>query len=221
MDISNILATAWAEVEKADLPVALQEAAFREAIRLLTTDESQPGASEGAAPAKSVGSKTPRKRAPRASSTAGVSTPVQDTGPVIAEDEFFGKVEHETGVSRDKLEQVFHLDDGVPQISLRPAQLGDALKDRMVAIAQILCVARSVAFAEDGTSMRVIRAECRRLRSLDDKNINKYLSNIDGLVYVGGTRDKRLKVRPAAERAFPAVIDKLLGGKDARSGEQS
>ncbi len=217
---------AWSQVEKAKVPPALQEVAFKEAVALLTGSGGG-GGSNGRGRATNAGndgaSVTPKKRpakAARKSAPAGVP-PVTDTLTPIGEDEFFEKIEDETGVPKDKLERVFHLENGLPQLSVKSNQLGSALKERMETIAKVLCVARAVAYSEDGTSMRILRAECRRLRSLDEKDVNKYLSEIDGLVYVGPPRDKRLKVRPAAEAAFPAVIDKLLGVKAVADDKQS
>jgi hypothetical protein len=227
MDVSNVLAKAWAEVEKAGLPPAMQEAAFREAVQLLSAGPSHPGArqddDEVPRQQRRTSTAKPKAKSPRAATRKRGSdtASVQNTLPALTEEEFYTKLEDETGVNKDKLEQVLHLDAGIPQISLKPALLGNALKDRMIVIAQLLCVTRAIAFGEDGTSMRVIRAECRRLRSFDEKNINKYLSEVDGLVYVGPSRDKRLKVRPAGERAFPGVIDKLLGEKAVGNDEQS
>jgi len=211
MNVSEVLAEAWAAVEKAKLPTEIQRDAFREAVRLIASaddpdDDDRP---RGSARQDGGAQRASTKRAPAKAKAADQATRPSSL-PSLTEQEFLGKLSAESGLATEKLERIYHLQDGQPQISLSPSKLGANMKTRMTTIAQLVTVARAYAFDEDGTPMTVIREECRRLRSLN-RNINTYAGGLDGFVYVGSSRDKKLKVRPAGEAAFPALVDRLLG----------
>ena len=202
MEVSDILSKAWVEVQKAGLPTELHPAALREAIRLLTEPQGQ-------TTTKQAGRHRPRP-APHADAE-------KTDGQNISEDDFFDGLSRETGVSREDLEQIFHLDKGVPQLNLPARRLGGNTKVRIVTVAQLIPVARQYGLGESETSTKVVRAECNRLHCLDDKNFNTYVGKLDGITYAGPSGDKKLKVRPPAVTAFERIVGELISGEAAES----
>lgn len=207
MDVSEVLSRAWTEVEKAGLPAELHPAAFVEAVRLIAGD------AVGAMQAPPSGGKS-RGGAGRAAGARKVQAAPrarQQDDIAVDPEEFYEKIADETGVDRDKLERLIHFDGATPRLNLPARKLGDNLKSRMVAVAQILPVARHYGLDENETSTRVVREECDRLKCLDAKNINTYLGDLDGITYAGPRDNKVLKVRPAGVTAFVTTVDNLLG----------
>jgi hypothetical protein len=208
VDVSDILAKAWASVEAAGLPEGLQETAFKEAVRLLSSDDPAPARDDGG----SARTPRPATKQTRRTSRGGSAKRAETTDTAhIDEDEFFDKIERETGVPRSALEQVLYLDGGNPRINLPARRLGANMKVRQQTVAQVLPVARHYGLDENETSTRVVREECARLKCLDEKNINLYLSNLDGIIYTGPRDAKVLRVRPAGVEVFERRLNELTG----------
>jgi hypothetical protein len=214
-DVSDLLTKAWAAVEMANLPPALHEVAFREAVRLLSSERSDTDhtSSRVEAAPKRRNNPSGGRRAARATTSAKKSRHMDsEVAPKVTEDEFFQKVETETGVARERLERLTHLENGSPHISVSARMLGTTEKARMVAVAQVLPVLRRYGLDEDETSTTIVRDECKRLKCLDDKNINSYLaSGLEGILYTGPSTNRRLRVRPPGVRAFATIVAQVLG----------
>ena len=198
MEVSETLKTAWEAVASADLPEQIQEAAFREAVRLLAPTE-QP-----AAPAErsESGMRSPRDgRATDPPATLSVS-----------EDQIYSRVETQTGVDRARLEQLVHLDGDTIKVSVPGLRLGRTNADRTRAVAQILTIVRGFGLEEDGTPLEVIRAECERLKLYDRANFSSQLKALNGFVATGPDRNRRLRARGAGVEGFPVLVESLLGG---------
>lgn len=205
MKVSDVLARAWIEVQEAELPSELQQMAFREAIVLI-------GGSAPDAPARPA-SHTSKARANvrhTEMSDEGSSAASEPGQLPVSQDDFYRRLENETDVSVDKLERVFHLDGGVPQISLRTSSLGNSLADRQRAVGQLITVARVIGLNETEVAMTVVRGECERLRC-NNTNINAALGKLAGITYLGPKTARKLKPKAGAERIFADLIDKLLG----------
>ncbi|HVS69288.1 MAG TPA: hypothetical protein VHE56_12100 [Mycobacteriales bacterium] len=213
--MSEVLAKAWASVEAAGLPEPLRETAFKEAVRLLS-GEGKPARQERPA------DRRPAKRAQAATRTRSGSSAAEvsanDANP-IDEDEFFDKIERETGVDRGALELVLYLDKGVPRLNLPARRLGANMKARQEMVAQLLPVARHYGLDEIETSTRVVREECSRLKCLDDKNINLYLGKLTGIVYTGSRDAKVLRVRPPGVVEFERRVRELTGAEQSQDDE--
>src|SRR5438874_4659608 len=150
MEVSEILAKAWSDVQQAALPERFHDAAFREAVRLRAG-----GISQGLV----NGSTRPKTRSHAASVKKDQNGTAQPT-PMVSEDEFFEQVAVETGADRKDLEELFHIDHGKPQFNYPARRLGDSAKARMVTVAQVIPVLRLYGLDESETSTRVIREEC-------------------------------------------------------------
>lgn len=201
MEVSATLKKAWAAVEDAGLPEKIQEAAFREAVRLLV-------------PAQVVAAgQTGKSGAASGSTGSGSSGKVSNgDGSKITQTEstILDKVEQHTGVSRDKLEDLVHLDDGVLRVSLPGIKLGKNNADKTRAIAQILTIVRGFGLDEDETSLELVRAEAQRLKCYDSANFSSQIKVLNGYLFTGSGTNRRIRAKSAGITAFPAFVDSLL-----------
>ena len=207
MEVSETLKKAWAAVEDAGLPERIHEVAFREAVRLLVPAPVIPAAVAAAPQAGKPGG---------AGSGAGGSSgggSNGDIGITVSEDELYARVVTHTGVDRDRLEQVVHLDGDVLKVSIPGIRLGRNNAERARAVAQILTIARGFGLDESETSLEVIRAECDRLRVYDQNNFSSHMKALNGYVITGTGASRRVRAKSAGIQAFPALLESLLGAK--------
>lgn len=208
MEVSETLKKAWAAVEGAGLPERIHEVAFREAVRLLVP---VPAAGAPAAAA-------PREGKPSGTGDSGTGGPGVggsngDGGIEVPEDEIYDRVVTQTGVDRDKLEQVVHLDGDVLKVSIPGLKLGKNNAERARAVAQILTITRGFGIEENETSLEVIRSECDRLRVYDQNNFSSHMRALVGYVITGTGTNRRVRAKGPGVAAFPALVDYLLGGE--------
>jgi hypothetical protein len=205
MDVSQTLKTAWEAVESAELPKEIQEAAFREAVRLLAPDQS-------VAPVTSrLRSQT--NAASSARTTTGGTADDDGVAPAASEEEIYTRVATQTGVDRDLLEQLVHLDGTAIKISVPGLRLGRNNAERARAVAQILTVTRGFGFEEPGTPLEVIRTECERLKVYDQANFSSQIKALGGYVITGSGPNRRLRARGAGIQAFGGLVANLIGGE--------
>lgn len=201
MEVSEVLREAWTAVEVAGLPEKIHEVAFREAVRLMVPASSVPAAAPQAG--KPNGHASTGGSAGRSSSSEGRIS--------VSEDEMYSKVVVQTGVDRDKLEQVVHLDDDGPRVSIAGLKLGKNNAERARAVAQILTITRGFGMEENETSLEIIRAECDRLRVYDSANFSSHMKAMQGYVINGTGQNRRLRAKGPGIAAFPGLVDSLLG----------
>jgi hypothetical protein len=204
MEVSETLKKAWTAVEDAGLPEKIHEAAFREAVRLLVP---VPVVITPAA----VGQAGKPSRTDGSGAAGGRSN--GDGGITVSEDDIYDRVVAQTGVDREKLEQVVHLDDGTLRVSVPGIKLGKNNAERARAVAQILTITRSFGIEEHETSLDVIRAECDRLRVYDQANFSSHMKALTGYVITGSGGNRRVRAKGPGIAAFPALVDKLLGAE--------
>ena len=202
MDATEVLKKAWSAVARAGLPNEIHPVAFREAVRLLVPDAhtAPPGQATVAIPAGTSGDRNP----------AGGSKN-GNGGPPVSEEEIYIRVAAQTGVEREKLERLVHLDDNVLRMSLPGIKLGNNNADRAPAVAQILTIMRGFGLGESETSLELIRAECSRLKVYDSTNFSSHISKMNGFVVSGSGQNRRVRAKGAAVQAFQALVDRLLG----------
>lgn len=211
MEISETLKQAWTAVEDAGLPEKIQEVAFREAVRLLV-----PTPVVAAAPAAAPGtsSQTRKSGATSGSAGSGASGGASngDRSKITeAESAILDKVEQHTGVSREKLEELVHLDDGVLKVSLPGIKLGKNNADKTRAIAQILTIVRGFGLDEDETSLELVRAEAQRLKCYDSANFSSQVKVLNGYLITGSGTNRRIRAKSGGINGFPSFVDSLLG----------
>jgi hypothetical protein len=201
-EASDLLLGAWAAVCEAGLaeekiPAQVQAVALTEAVRMIRGDATT----------------TTRLRPNgfKASAREGSDDSVgAEPGP--SEDEFVGRIASNTGVSIEKLERVFYLDDGEPRIMIPGVKLGKNNADRTRATAQLLVVGRGYGLPEDETALDVIRAEVIRLKVYDSSNFASQLGTLatSGYVFSGSPKNRRWRAKSPAIEAFPKLVDDLL-----------
>lgn len=210
MEVSETLKKAWTAVEVAGLPKNIQEVAFREAVRLLV-----PAQIVAAAPAAalSASGQAGKSGATGESNGSGANAGVSNGNePKITEPEsaILDEVKQHTGVSREKLEELVHLDDGVLKVSLPGIKLGKNNADKTRAIAQILTIVRGFGLNENETSLELVRAEAQRLKCYDSANFSTQVKVLNGYLITGSGTNRRIRAKSGGINGFPAFVDSLL-----------
>jgi hypothetical protein len=198
MEVSDVLKDAWAAVEAAELPSEIQPVAFREAVRLLS-------------PVSSATTSAVLMPGHSTDSTPGIAEP--DGGAVhvpVSEREIYDRVVEHTGVDRQKLEHLVHMDDDGPRMSVAGLKLGKNNAERARAVAQIITMVRSFGIGDTDTPLEVIRAECDRLKVYDSANFSSQVRALNGYVITGTGQNRRVRAKSAAVQAFSGFVDGLL-----------
>lgn len=209
MDVSETLKKAWAAVEAAGLPDEVHEVAFREAVRLMAPAPAAHASAGG--PSASVSS-GPAGAGARVSGPA-VGNSDGDRESSVTEDQMYERVVQQASVDRARLEQVVHLDDDGPRISVAGLKLGRNNAERARAVAQILCITRGFGLGESETSLDVIRTECDRLKVYDSANFSSHMKALSGYVIAGTGQGRRLRAKGPGIAAFSELVKSLTGGE--------
>ncbi|MEB3023612.1 hypothetical protein [[Mycobacterium] crassicus] len=216
MEVSETLKKAWAAVEDAGLPEKIHEAAFKEAVRLLASVPIIAGAAplnaaSAARPATQAGKSGSQSGSTSASGSGGEGAN-GDGGKVTAtEDELFEKVEQQTGVSKQHLSEIVHLDDGVLRVSIPGIKLGKNNAEKTRAIAQIFTIVRGFGLDEAETSLELVRAEAQRLKCYDQANFSSQVKVLNGYLITGTGMNRRIRAKSGGIEAFAALVENLLG----------
>lgn len=199
MDLAASIKSAWAAVVDSGVPEHMQELAFREALRA------------------SLGTVTTRhrvdKQTPRLPGKEDeVADDSGDTDSTVDEGAVYATVAEETGITREKLERVFHVDGGVVKLIGPHGKYGTSTTDQARSVAQIVTVVRRLGMGHSDTSFDVIKDACESKHCYDSKNFaSQHMPKIDGFVVKGEGRSRRLEAKGAGISAFPTLIDKVLG----------
>ncbi len=122
-------------------------------------------------------------------------------------------VGEETGVAIEKLERVFHIDDGSVKLLGSSSKYGSTTTAQARAVAQIVTVFRRVGMGDLDTSLEVIKDACESKHCYDQKNFaSHHLGKLEGFVVKGEKKTLRLEAKGSGIAAFGAVIDKVPGG---------
>jgi hypothetical protein len=205
MEVSETLKKAWAAVKDAGLPESIHEVAFREAVRLLVPGPAASAPSPTAPQVASLGGSGKGNVDGAGSNGAG--------GITVPETKIYDRVVAQTGVDRDKLEQLVHLDGDVLKVSVPGLKLGKTNAERARAVAQILTITRGFGVEETETSLELIRAECDRLRVYDQNNFSGHMKALVGFVITGTGANRRVRAKGPGIAAFPSLVDNLLGAE--------
>lgn len=202
-EASETLRKAWAAVKEARLPEEIHEVAFREAVRLMVSSPTSPGARHAGEPGGN-GNWAAAGGKPGESSNG-------EGGITVTEEEIYDRVVAQADIERDKLEQLVDLDDGVLRISIPGLKLGKTNAERVRAVAQILTITRGFGIEEGETSLQVIRTECDRLHLYDQSNFSSDIRALSGYVITGTGTNRRLRAKGPGIAAFPELVDKVVG----------
>lgn len=201
MELAESIKAAWSAVEESGVPEHMQKLAFQEALRSLLGTIPHAGTVQ-------------KPTQPTNGGGGGKQAGEESDGPsaTVDEDAVIAAVAEHTGVPAEKLERVFHLDNGVVKVLVNHSALGNTAADKTRAAAQIITVVRKVGMGYSDTEYDIIRDECQRKHFYDGGNFaSKHLPNIEGFAVKGDGRNKRLEARNGGLSAFPALIDRVLG----------
>lgn len=194
-DVSQILRHAHEAVVASGVPEPFQQIAFREAMRILAPSPTSARSAPGAGAAAPGGESTSDQPAPN---------------EWISEAELYNRVANHTDASKEKLELLVHLDEGVPHISIAGMKLGKSNAERTRTVAQVLAVVRGFGLDEEATDLQVIRDECMRLKVYDAGNFSSYLSKLPGFVISGSGANRKVRARGQGIQAFADLVNDLV-----------
>jgi hypothetical protein len=203
MDVAKVLKDAWQAVQDSGVPKELQKTAFNRAIDMLG---GAPPAQPPIVPPPPPGATT---------QPAGASNPLTPPPNGSDEDNFYAKLTKETGVPRERLESVVHLDQGVPKMAINPNKLTSGKKAGQQFIARVILTARHLWLDESETAIAEVRAECERYGFLDG-NFAKHIKQLDdpGLTQIGSGQGLKVKVRKNYISDFGTFLTKTLGSDE-------
>jgi hypothetical protein len=190
-EVVKVLKQALKAVNDSGVPAALRPAAFREAVRLLSSDSASPGQGE-----------TPPGHT-RATSGGGSG----GTGSL-------GALATKLGVSRDLIGEVYHIESGDIKLIVASTKLESDKRAATRQVAVLVAAGRQGAGIDaDWTASKVIRDACGDLGKLDSPNFAKTLNSMgDVFSFQGKGQSRKVKViRPGYERAT-ALVTELTGG---------
>lgn len=196
MDIHQVLRDAWIEVEKADLPEALREAAFAHALSMLAGSlQPQPAAST-----------------PHPLVSPGTASQVLTATTTPAQTHPFEKFSEETGIERHVLESIYYIHDGEVGISLRAHKLGGNKAEQTRTLALLVFCARFFALGEDDVSVEHVRAVCEEKNCYDQANFSTTLEKAEGVNYTGPRGKKYLRLKSDTIDKFKSKVQSLTPG---------
>lgn len=198
MDVADQLARAWAAVESAGLPEHLHEVGFKAALSLQNSQQDIP-------------LPQPLETAPSAKPLAPLPGPVpavKGSAPRagIDVDDPFAVFEHETGIEREALEEVFYFHEGLPGLNGPARKLGASKSTQTKTIALALTAAYHYVVGEPADTVEAVRKECERQRCYDKVNFSTSLGATKGLNYTGPRNNKTLKTKSDTIAELKAVI---------------
>lgn len=212
-DVAKVLDDALNAVDASSVPEELREAAFVQAVQLLSRSLLTGLGGNGGG--KSSGDVTGPATGAKGTSSAP-SSPDASSGPNSATedapsaDEFYDNLVRHTHVDREVLEDLLHYTSDKITINVTGRQLGTSLRQKQIAAGILLSVAYQYGLGHSTTSITVIREECTRLRAADH-NLPTYLRSTDGIRLVGDSRIKNIQLRDAALDLFKTEAERIAG----------
>lgn len=132
--------------------------------------------------------------------------------PQMEEAHVMAAVSAETAVPVEKLEKVFHIDGAAVKLLGPSSNFGANTAAQARSVAQVVAVVRKLGMGSVDTSFDIIKDACASKHCYDSKNFaTVHIPKIDGFVVKGDGKGRRLEARGAGLKAFPALIDKILG----------
>jgi hypothetical protein len=207
----ELIAQAWKAVEKAGVPEALQEVAFKEAVAILRETEADGPASGGTAvTAKPPATGAPAKRGPsRTGASRQPST--TDSTDVVDEDTFFRGLAHESGVTEDDLRDILNLTkDGKVQVTPPTRTLGKTQAEQAKTVIALVAGARSRGLGERPVSADAVRREVERKGCLQVNNFaSKHLGPLKG--FNAGSNKSEILTTSKWVDEFTSAVDRAHG----------
>jgi hypothetical protein len=196
VDVTAILRQAVAAVEESGVPREWRELAFAKAVDLLARDS---GPAEGSG----IGS-GPLRVVP-------ATPPETEVG---GDQTILGKIATKLRLPLEVVNEVYHDDDGTPDIIVSPTRFPSQKSRATKEIALLVAAARQAAGLDDFTSVDAIRPVVESFRRYDPPNFSTAISEMQTeFNHRGAGRRKEVRVsRPGWEAA--AALAGRLGGAD-------
>jgi hypothetical protein len=199
MEVEDVLRQAWKAVQKAGIPEALHEVAFKEAVDLLRSGKPLESAK------KPVVVK-PKKRA-RNDDHEGESQP--EDAP--DEDTFFATLAEESGVPEADLRDILNLVDGRKvQVTPPSRTLGGNQKQQAQTVIALVAGARSRGLGEKPVNAGAVRDELKRKNCWSSGNFAGYhLGPMKG--FNAGSNKEEILTTTRWVEEFKAAVDQAHG----------
>ncbi|QII07528.1 hypothetical protein BH93_21035 [Rhodococcoides fascians A25f] len=195
MDASEALKKAWEAVEAAGVPDSLQEVAFSRALDLILgppisgADPKVPHGVTHTQPA------LPGREDNTTSSASGE----------LSEEAFYVKMSEGTGVGKDVLERLVHIDKGAPHLLLKGPQLPKNTAQAQKFITLVITVACHYFTGENEIASSHARDECEEYNVMDT-NYNRNVDRIENFISTGSGQNRKVKIRRALLDSFGAGL---------------
>ena len=155
MDVDDLVARAWAAVQKAGVPESLQGLALKEALDFLRSDTAQTGSGERRS------AMDPRDQTER--SRARERDPQPDASPGNDASVFFARLAHESGEKEQDLRDILQLTaDGKVQVTPPTKDLGKNQAEQARTVIALVAGARSHGLGEEPVKTEAVRREAER-----------------------------------------------------------
>jgi hypothetical protein len=210
MDVEELVARAWAAVEKAGVPEPLQALALQEALDFL----------RNAPPAG--GSDSERPRTGRTSTKRQRSTRTlneRESDVPLTEDAFFARLASESGATEGDLRDILQLTaDKQVHVTTPTKDLGSSVAEQAKNVIALVAGARSVGLGERPVDAAAVRAELERKRCYDANNFAvKHLGPLKG--FNAGAKRTEIVLTSKWTDEFSAAVNKAHGKGSGDSGE--
>jgi hypothetical protein len=192
--VSDILASAVAAVDRANVPTDLRAAAFTAALRLLADEE--PAA---------AGRDVPALRRP-------TNQPPPGGAPTTSSSSLLETVAAGLELDPSKIGKLFAEKDGEPELILKTRELPTAKSEAAQELSLVVMAARQLGGVEEYTEAEVLRSVCRRYGKFDSANFATHMKKLDNLIITKGrgVNVQRKLTQPGVEEAS-RLATKYLG----------
>ena len=204
MEVSEVLAKAWASVTQSGVPPEIQEAAFKAAVQLIAPSSSkQENTRTRVNPAPDPGAETP------ATGDAEEEAPATQ----VDVDVYFKLLATESGIDEAALVEVFYFDaDGTPHINVPGRKLGSSMTKKVQSIATGLAGVRYYVFDQPSIGVEIVRSEANAKSAYDMNNFGSHISSVPGTTVSGTGASRVLRVKGnEIEAAFRAMVNAARG----------
>jgi len=209
MNIEELMAKAWAAVQKSGIPDSLHEVAFKEAVDYLRAEESGANGRDSGAERSGSSSETPKAKTKRSRSKPELAQPAETVS--IDKEEFFSRLVHETDVPDQDLRDILELGGGgAVHVTVATKDHGDSRSEQARTVVALVAGARHAGLGEDPINGTVVREEVKRKRCFDTNNYSaKALGQLKGF-NPGGQRNQIVTTSKWVED-FKAAVDQAHG----------
>lgn len=200
MEVEDLLARAWAAVEKAGIPEPLHDYAFREALSRLdkAASASRPESKHAEAPAEAP------------------TLPAEDKGSTtksktVHQSDLFAKFASDSDLPIEDLERAFFFNDGVPHLNVARTKLGNNAADQAKAVAVAITAAYDFALDKTPIAEAAVRDEVNRLRISVGQNWSRTMRSLQGAGWIGLARQKQFKTTNTTQEELRKILKNALG----------